>query len=183
MSTVISGARIPFHDRAARPGLHFGKRRGPRPPSPAPPRPTPGLPGRVPPRPRPRAERDRPAGKPRALGALGQGRRAGPPARGAEGPTEAARAQTPPPPRYSPRRRQRRTPAFQDSGCGIFPPATARVRAAEPQSRSGRSCRGDTQHRAPWRPWARPVPAPQPQPPPSARPRGHVTGGPAPARA
>lgn len=32
--------------------------------------------------------------------------------------------------RYSPGRRQRRTPAFRDSSCGIFPPATARVRAA-----------------------------------------------------
>lgn len=42
---------------------------------------------------------------------------------GAEG-TVAAPGLTPPPAaRYSPRRRQRKIPAFWDSGCGIFPPS------------------------------------------------------------
>lgn len=55
--------------------------------------------------------------------------------------------------RYSPRRRQRRIPAFWGSGRGMFPPATARIRAA--LATAGGPAREQTLHPARWRPRAR----------------------------
>lgn len=105
---------------------------------------------------------------------------------GAEG-TVAAPGLTPPPAaRYSPRLRQRKIPAFWDSGCGIFPPSRHSPRPAARAAAGGTAGRKRCAERGGGRglaqaSGARPVPAPQPRLPRARAPRRR-DGGPAPAR-
>lgn len=95
--------------------------------------------------PRPRGGRRRPRRrKPPELAPSGQ---PGPRPLALRTRTEAARVHTPPGRRYSPRRRQRSTPASRDSGWDILPPAAARLRAAFAAAAGGAAWQ-ETQPRA-----------------------------------